>query len=315
MATRRHVYGPVPSRRLGLSLGVDLVPHKVCCYDCVYCQLGRTPRLTAQRERFADPDLVARQVEQALAQGPTPEVITLAGSGEPSLELELEQLIAALRRVARDLPLCLLTNGGLLWREEVVRAALAVDLVYPSLDAADPETFARVNRPAAELPPFEAIVAGLGDLCRLRRGQGCRLEVMLVQGLNDSPASLDALAARARSLEVEVDLNTVVRPPAEAGVQRLDQPALERAQKRFGGRARIIAPYSAPPDARQSPGEGLAADRILEAVARRPCTVRDLSLALGLPEEEVEAICVAAVERGELLEERSGGAVYYMLRG
>jgi wyosine [tRNA(Phe)-imidazoG37] synthetase (radical SAM superfamily) len=291
------------------------VPHKVCCYDCVYCQLGRTTRLTAQRERFADPDQVARQVEQALAQGPAPEVITLAGSGEPTLELELERLIAALRRVAGDLPLCLLTNGGLLWHEEVIRAALAVDLVYPSLDAADPETFARVNRPAAELPPFEEIVAGLSDLCRRRQGRGCRLEVMLVQGLNDSPASLDALAAQARSLEVEVDLNTVVRPPAEAGVQRLDQAALEQARERFGGRAQIIAPFGAPRDARRSPGRAGVSGRILALVARRPCTARDLALALGLPEDEVEAICVAAVEWGKLAEKRLEGAVYYTLRG
>jgi wyosine [tRNA(Phe)-imidazoG37] synthetase (radical SAM superfamily) len=316
MARATHVYGPVPSRRLGLSLGVDLVPYKVCCYDCIYCQLGSTTDLTSERASFVDPDRVALEVERALHRGPRPEVITLAGSGEPTLNQELEQVVAALRRVT-DLPLCLLTNGGLLFRDEVRRAALGLDLVAPSLDAADAETFERVNRPAAGIA-FDAMVRGLGDFCAAFRGR-CQLEVVLVRGVNDGSRSLDALARLAASLEdvASVDLNTVVRPPAVAGVAGLGHPELERARERFarqGCPARIIVPFAGS-DA-VSPGEESTYERILETVARRPCTAADLSAALGLELETVRAQCEGAVRKGVLRrEEREpGGEPFYLRR-
>ena len=306
---RKHVYGPVPSRRLGLSLGVDLVPYKVCCYDCVYCQLGPTSRLTVEREAFVDPDQVAREVEQALERGPRPQVITLAGSGEPTLHAGLGEVVQALRRVS-DLPLCLLTNGGLLWQEPVARAAAAFDMVAPSLDAADPETFRRVNRPAGEID-FAAMLDGLRRFCAGFTGR-CQLEVLLVRGVNDAPESLDALARVAGELRLDsVDLNTVVRPPAVCGVRGLDAAQLERARERFGPRARVVASFREEPGKTAAKGPATARPRILETVARRPCTIADLVAALGLDEETVRAVCASGVEQGELREERVGEATYY----
>jgi len=292
---------------------VDLVPRKVCSYDCVYCQLGRTTRLTVDRSPFVDPQRVAAEVEQALARGPRPEVITLAGSGEPTLCDDLEQVVAELRRVT-DLPLCLLTNGGLLWQEPVARAAFALDLVAPSLDAADEQTYRRINRPHESID-FSTMLAGLRDFCRRFEGR-CQLEVMLVAGINDSAAALDALARLVSSLEVDsVDLNSVMRPPAEAGVTGLDPDGLERALVRFAScPARVIVPFDSRSGAEQV-DRGRTRERILETVARRPCTVSDLSTALGAPVELVRTLCRAAVKAKELTEEpSSGGEPYYLRR-
>lgn len=306
----RCVYGPVPSRRLGLSLGVDLVPFKVCCYDCVYCQLGPTTRLTTERRTFIDPDRVVRQVEQALSRGPLPQVITLAGSGEPTLHQDLDQLVQGLRRIT-DLPLALLTNGALLSDDRVKRVALDFDLVAPSLDAADPETFSLINRPADDVR-FEQVIEGLSDFCRRFQGS-CRLEIMLVRGINDSERSVEDLARLVGPLDVEtVDLNTVVRPPAFEGVSGLSEEAMSRARSKLGPRARIIVPFDAD---RASTGsnaaEGLR-QRILDLVARRPCTTADLCLALGVEEQRVRTACRAAVAGGLLRRYRQEGASYYV---
>jgi wyosine [tRNA(Phe)-imidazoG37] synthetase (radical SAM superfamily) len=132
-------YGPVPSRRFGLSLGVDLVPHKTCPYDCVYCQLGPTTCLTTERRDFYPVDDVLRDVEDALADGPRPDVITLAGSGEPTLYRSLPQLFAGIRDLS-DVPILLITNGALLFDEDVAGAARGADILAPSLDAGDART-------------------------------------------------------------------------------------------------------------------------------------------------------------------------------
>ena len=319
----RYVYGPVPSRRFGLSLGVDLVPRKVCCFDCTYCQVGPTTELTVQRQLFVDPDVVVRDVEAALRDRRA-EVVTLSGSGEPTLYAALDELARGLRRIT-ELPLALLTNGALLGDDDVLEAARRFDIVAPSLDAGDAETFERVNRPAAGLT-FARVLDGLRRFCERFDGT-CRLEVMLLEGENDSPRSLDAIARIAGSLRVStVDLNTVVRPPAHAA-RGLSAEAMQRALACFGHcHASVIAAYrprdtgpGSDEDARQhvrllAPfGRSAVEAQILATVARRPCTLDDLTAALGLPREQVLALCTAALAAGELLERRSEGATYYAI--
>jgi wyosine [tRNA(Phe)-imidazoG37] synthetase (radical SAM superfamily) len=316
---QRHVYGPVPSRRLGLSLGVDLVPHKACCYDCTYCQVGPTTRLTLERQSFYDPLQIVHEIELALEDGPRPEIISLAGSGEPTLEVHLAELVRGIRRVT-SLPLALITNGALLWQEEVARECQMFDLVLPSLDAADEETFARINRPCAGLS-FSSMLGGLEDFIRTYQGI-CRLEIMLVRGLNDSPESLYRLAALARSLPVAaVDLNTVVRPPAH-DAPRLEPEAMAGALRIFDGcPASIIAEFRAdsavtrrapPSQSEPTPKVQLLRQQILETVARRPCTLADLCAALGEPATRLEPLCQEASSAGQIVAKCQGGALYYV---
>jgi len=143
---RKFVYGPVHSRRLGRSLGVDLVPFKTCSYDCVYCQLGRTTQKTIDLREYVPVDAVLRELAEGLRATPRPDFIGRAGSGEPTLHARLGDLVAGVQALT-EVPVAVLTNGSLLWRPEV-RAALAqADLVLPSLDAGTAASFARVNRP------------------------------------------------------------------------------------------------------------------------------------------------------------------------
>ena len=147
-AAQQLVYGPVPSRRLGRSLGVDLVPLKTCTYDCVYCQLGRTTSKTVRRGRWVDPEAVGAQVRDKLSS--KPDVIALAGSGEPTLHAGIGAVIDGIKAIT-DVPVAVITNGSLLGRPAVRRELAAADIVLPSLDAPSEELFRRVNRPHESL--------------------------------------------------------------------------------------------------------------------------------------------------------------------
>ena len=140
------VYGPVSSRRLGRSLGVDLVPFKTCTYDCIYCQLGHTNDQTTRRAGYVDQDWVLAELKMKLGHAPLPNYISLAGSGEPTLHAGIGELIVGIKRLTR-VPVAVLTNGSLLWDPDVRKALMEADLVMPSLDAGDETTFQQVNRP------------------------------------------------------------------------------------------------------------------------------------------------------------------------
>ena len=180
----RHVYGPVPSRRLGRSLGIDLVPFKTCTYDCVYCQLGRTTNKTIDRQEYVPIKDVLTELEQKLAAGDIPDYISLAGSGEPTLNLGIGRLIAEIKSLT-DIPVAILTNGSLLWMPDVQDALMAADLVLPSLDAGDEHLFQYVNRPHEEIS-FERMVDGIATFTRRFPGE-VWLEILLLWRVTGLP--------------------------------------------------------------------------------------------------------------------------------
>lgn len=208
-----YVYGPVPSRRLGRSLGVDLVPYKTCTYDCVYCQLGRTTCKTIERREYVSIDAVLAELERKLAVAKRPDYVGLAGSGEPTLNSGIGRLITALKALT-DVPIAVITNGSLLWSEQVRGELAAADLVLPSLDAGDEQMFERVNRPDPTIK-FDMMVDGLAAFAARFRGETW-LEVMLLAGLTDSAAEVEKIAASARVISPTcVQLNTASRPAVE----------------------------------------------------------------------------------------------------
>lgn len=309
------IYGPVPSRRFGLSLGVDVLPHKTCSLDCTYCQLGPTDRLVAEPAAFYPVEEILADVAEALEDGPRPDVITLAGSGEPTLYDPLEALLDGLKALA-DVPLLLITNSSLLWRDEVARAARKADIIAPSLDAGDEETFRRLNRPHPDID-FERMLAGLAAATRAHPGE-VRVEVMLVRGVNDDEASLRAIAARLAELRFDrIDVNTPVRPPVpERGALPCDAAVLAAALSLFGPRA---APIGAFAERRAAePARRSFDDRdkdIREMLLRRPCTVEDIAASLGLPRQEA----IASLERltaAGLVDRRAGaeGTYYHAVK-
>ncbi len=305
---RRHVYGPVRSRRFGRSLGVDLVPHKICTYDCNYCQLGHTTDLAEGPRDFAAPEDILADVEAALAEGPAPDVITLAGSGEPTLYRDLGVVVDGIK-ARTDTPVLLLTNGSLLWDPAVREAVRRVDLLEPSLDGPDEATWRRICRPPAG-HGFDRKLEGLRDTARAQPGR-FRVEVMLMRGLNDTPAQLAAFAALLATIPAEgVDINSPERPAPEADVFPCDPETLMRARDLFGPSAQIIAKRQGIDTDRRHGGPP-AREAILDSLGRRPQTLEDLAAGLGAAELELIKVVGLLVEDGELRAERRGGEVYY----
>ena len=301
-----HIYGPVPSRRLGFSLGVDIIPYKTCSFNCIYCQLGRTERKTRRRRRFFAPRAILRQVREAITKSPRVDHITFSGSGEPTLNVAIGELIRKIKRIT-DIPVAVLTNSSFLTRKAVRRALRAADVVVPSLDAARAATFRRVNRP---LPAsrVEEIICALSLFRREFKGL-IWLEVMLVKGINDSPADIRALKrAIARIRPDKVQLNTVVRPPAEKWARPLSRRALDQVRKELGGEAEVVAEFK---KKTRSPSGLDIRKAILSMAERRPVTRKDIASSLGRKEKDIRSHLEALLRWRRLSQRKHRGSVYY----
>jgi len=297
-ARRRRVYGPVPSRRLGMSLGVDLVPFKVCPYDCVYCQLGPTRLLSTRRESFFPVPALVEEVRRALDRGPRPDVITLAGSGEPTLYKPLGRLIRSLKAIT-DIPVVLLTNGALFGDPEIRREAALADRVLPSLDAGDEGLFRIMNRPHESLS-LEGVVRGL-ETFRGEYAGPIWLEVMVVAGLSEGEPRMRLVAEQARRIGPDrIHLNTPVRPSPLGPLAIVSRERLEALCSFFTPVAEVIADFKPGREARAAQA-GEMEERLLELLSRRPCTVEDAAAGLAAaPNEVVKAL--AALESSGRIE-------------
>ena len=278
-----HLFGPVPSRRLGRSLGVDLIPPKTCPYNCIYCEVGPTTCQTRQRFSFQTEAIIQELADYLEAPGVTPDVITLAGSGEPTLNLGLGRIIREIKAMSR-MPVAVLTNGALLYLPEVRRELAAVDVVLPSLDSAREETYCAINRPLPELS-LASLLEGLTAFRREYPGR-ILLEVMLLKGINDTEAELALLRRALQAIAPDqVQLNTAVRPVVEAAAQPLDAREMEAAAVYLGGPIEVIAAF----DRADIAGGPCEDENFVEMLSRRPMTAPDLAQALGLPLVQVQA--------------------------
>ena len=229
----------MPSRRLGRSLGVDLVPFKTCTYDCIYCQLGRTTCKTLERKEWVPMDAVLDELKQKLAC--RPDYITLSGSGEPTLYSRLGEIIEHIQAMTA-VPVAVLTNGSLLWQKAVREEVALADVVLPSLDAPDPERFEFINRPHPEIT-FDRLMEGLAAFRREFSGQYW-LEVMLLGGYTSLPAQVRQLAEWARRIQPDkVQLNTAVRPPAEDYAMAVPPERLAELARLFEPAAEVVAEH------------------------------------------------------------------------
>jgi len=301
------VYGPVPSRRLGLSLGINIIPAKTCSLDCVYCQCGLTTHKTVTRESYfpvadilsavrsavrnsqpatRNPQLTSRHspssARQSKIQNPKSRIafLTFSGDGEPTLNKDIGRLIRRLKR-EYTIPVAVITNATLISDPQVRRDIMPADLIVPSLDAADQRTFARIDRCHSSIK-VEAILEGLKLFRRSYRGK-MWLEIMLVKGLNDSVEQLVALRKAVHQIQPDrVQLNTVVRPPAEKFAKPLSHDDLVQIQCLFGPNTDI--PTAAKSKV-QSPKSKVAGDpdaAIAATVSGRPVTREDIEDSLGI---------------------------------
>ncbi len=300
----KYLFGPVPSRRLGLSLGVDLVPYKVCSYDCIYCEVGPTTLKTVERKEYVPLEEVKAELEAFKELGIEADFITFSGFGEPTLHSGIGELIGWIRE-RFDLPIAVLTNGSLLRDPRVREELMGAHVVLPSLDAGTPEVFETINRPHPEIP-FQEMVEGLKAFTREFPGE-IWLEVLLVKGVNDAPREMEALARLVREIDpARVQLNTVVRPPAHGG-EPLSLEELEAIAPLFGPRAEVVA-Y--PTDRRSKEREDLR-EAIVETVARRPCSKEDIAKVLGVSALEVTKYLDGLLQEGRVEAVRHGHQIFY----
>jgi wyosine [tRNA(Phe)-imidazoG37] synthetase (radical SAM superfamily) len=304
----KYLYGPVPSRRLGLSLGVDLVPHKVCSFDCIYCQLGRTTEKTTTRREYVPADKVLAEVKEFVDSGRKCDYITLSGSGEPTLNSKMGDIIKGIKALT-DTPVAVLTNTSLITDARVREELSSADLVVPSLDAATQPVFERLNRPCSGKKVADIIV-GLTTFTMLFEGE-VWLEVMVVAGYNDTEPELMSLRHAIDVVKPDrVQLNTVVRPPAEEYAKPLKLVKLAEIVDVLG--AEVIADFKEG-DVSEILGDG--EESILELLKRRPCTLPDISSALGLHENEVIKYLQALNKKRVVHSRISGKKKYYQHNG
>jgi wyosine [tRNA(Phe)-imidazoG37] synthetase (radical SAM superfamily) len=269
----KYVFGPVPSRRLGRSLGIDPIPLKTCNWNCVYCQLGRTIPLTAERRNYAPAQHIVEEIRRALEARRPAEVdwVTFVGSGEPTLHESLGWMIRQTKTLT-DIPVAVITNGSLLYLPEVREGLFAADAVLPSLDAGTASLFRTVNRPHPAFT-FEQLVDGIVEF---RRGYCGKLwiEVMLVKNLNDSEAALKDLAAVLLRIQPdEIHISLPLRAPAEPWVEPADEGGLARAEAILGTTARILPPI---PEGVDLSGSEDLVDAIIGVISRHPMEEEDL---------------------------------------
>jgi len=306
---RSYIYGPVPSRRLGFSLGVDILPFKTCSMDCIYCQLGSGAKTTVRRKEYVPARSVLAQIRAALAGGRRIDAVTFSGSGEPGLNSGIGRIIRGIKKKT-GIPVVVLTNSSCLAGRQGRQEFLAADIVVPSLDAVTPRIFRKINRPHAGLK-VDKIIDGLVRFRREFKGR-IWLEIMLVKGVNDGPAHLKKLKETvARIRPDKVQLNTVVRPPAERSARPLNRAELERIRAFFGENTEIIAEFEA---RGQTAPSGDIREAIVTTARRRPMTARDLALSLGRPVEEIRRYADDLVAQGRLHRIRHKKSDYYEYR-
>jgi len=302
----KYLYGPVPSRRLGLSLGVDIVPYKTCTLNCVYCQLGRTTNLTSQRRQYVAIEPILAELTAKLSEPVRVDYITIGGSGEPTLNSRLGDLIDAIRAIS-DRPVAILTNGTLLYRADVRRDCAKADVVLPSLDAGDAATFGRLNRPSSDIS-IEKLVFGLSAFRDEFPGQ-LWLEVFVIKGLNTDAEQIAKLKELITTIRPDkIHLNTAVRPPAEKDVERADVATLHVIAAELGPRCDIIADVGGR-DAEVL--TRLRSEDVLSVLKRRPCSVGDISVGLGVCSEDVAALLTEMEQLGLVSREHRGGTDFY----
>ena len=299
-----HIFGPVPSRRLGRSLGVDLVPFKTCTYDCIYCQLGRTTNKTVERRQWVPLDDVLAELKKKLTT--RPDYITLSGSGEPTLFSRLDELIAGIRSMT-DIPVAVLTNGSLLWRDEVRSQLMDAHLVIPSLDAGHSSLFQAVNRPHESIS-FDRMLEGLIAFREEYYGEYW-LEVFLLAGHTAMDSEISKIAECVGRIKPDrVQLNTATRPTAEEYAVMVDRRRMGDLAAGFDPPAEVIADYRG---VHAQSDFKAGRDSVLEMIQRRPCSLEDIADGLGMHRNEAIKYVEELSTEG-LTEKRScGGRLFY----
>ncbi len=308
----KYLFGPVPSRRLGMSLGIDLVPKKVCSLDCVYCEVGVTTKLTLERKEYILYDKVTSELKDYFSGNPEPDFLTFSGSGEPTLNIRLGDVLEFVKKIKPHIPVAVLTNGTLLYDKTVRKELLKADVVLPSLDAAIDSSFRRINQPAPGLK-MESYIQGLIDFREEYSGE-IWLEILIIPGYNDGKENLKALKTVFEKIIPErIQLNTLDRPGNFSDIRAASRQELQVIVDYWNlENVEIIA--AAPERKEVKSYREDTESAILGTISRRPCTLDDLNRILGMHVNEINKYLDVLENDGKIEVVRQARGLFYQLR-
>jgi len=299
--TYKFTFGPVPSRRLGFSLGIDIIPLKTCTYNCIYCQLFQTSNHTTTRQSFFNKDDILAEIKNKIKTSECIDYITFSGSGEPTLNSDIGLIIKEIKSFS-NIPVAVITNSSLLWMPEVREDIKDSDLVLPSLDSVTEDIWMQLNRPDPSLK-INKMLEGLKTFCNEHQGI-IWLEIMFVSGFNDSINEARAIADYVNQLNVDlIQLNTVVRPPNESYSKPVTEEFFKEIAVYFNSKIEVIAPFkkNSRPSKRDS-----TPDVILDLLARRPCKPNEMAESLCINLNEISKYLQILVDQEKIIQEKSG---------
>jgi len=308
----RYLFGPVPSRRLGISLGVDLVPMKTCTLDCIYCECGRTTDLALDRKEYVPLDAVKTEYRHYLAHNRKPDYVTFSGSGEPTLNRHIGDIIRFVQSQDPKVPVAVLTNGTLFAERQVRSELKEASVVIPSLDAATDKVFRKINRPHRQLD-IDTMVNGLVRFRKEYAGQ-LWLEVFILPGVNDTTVELTALKRAIEKIAPDrIQLNTLDRPGTISSLRGATRDELQRVIDFWKlDNLEIIAASPERKNIKSYRSDTETA--IIETISRRPCTLDDLTKILGMHISEINKYLdvLDAEEKIQTVEQERG--IFYQIK-
>lgn len=304
----KFTFGPVPSRRLGFSLGIDIIPRKICTFDCIYCQIGKTTNHEIKRKSFFNKHEIVEEIINKVRQASHIDHVTFSGSGEPTLNSDIGWMIEEIKKNI-DIPVAVITNGSLLNDKEIRDNLCMADVVLPSLDAASEDIFRYINRPHS-LIELSTIIEGMKKFRNVYKGN-IWLEIMLIKNVNDSIEELGRLKNVVKYLGVEkVQLNTVIRPPADRTTGRINSEELNEISKYFGHGCEVICNFEKEVENNE---ENDWSEMVLDILRRRSLTLDDIVKITGTPEHTVKSTLATMENERKIKQLHSEDCVYYII--
>jgi wyosine [tRNA(Phe)-imidazoG37] synthetase (radical SAM superfamily) len=304
----KFTFGPVPSRRLGFSLGIDIIPRKICTFDCIYCQIGKTTNQEIKRKSFFNKHEIAEEIINKVKQLSIIDHVTFSGSGEPTLNSDIGWMIEEIKK-SINIPVAVITNGSLLNDKNVRDDLCKADVVLPSLDAVSEDIFRYINRPHS-LIELNTIIEGMKRFRDVYNGN-IWLEIMLIKNVNDSSEELERLKNVIKYLDVEkVQLNTVIRPPVDRTTERINGEELNKISRYFGHGCEVVCNFEKEVKNNE---ENDWSEMVLDILRRRSLTLNDIVKITGTPEHRAKSTLRAMENQGKIKQLHSEDHIYFLI--
>ena len=305
----KRVFGPVLSKRLGNSLGIDVIPHKTCSYNCIYCQLGSEENTITDLTNYYSVDEIIYELKEALLNNKNIDYITFTGSGEPTLYKDLKKLIYEIKQIT-DIPVCIITNGSLLYKQEMRSNLLLADLIIPSLDAGNEETFKLIDNPNKEIN-FDKMVEGLIEFKKVFKGEYW-LEIFLLKDINDNEDELDDIIKIVKKIKPDrIQLITATRRVANEKAKALSDEELKKIKKYFNSKCDIEIDIPNISENHKGNTRILTEEDIVNFLIRQPDTAYIIAKSFNENERKVKELLDLLIKKNKVREEIVNGVVSY----